>query len=401
MKNLLKILLPAKGDKASRHIKLPFDRFIWSVVIAAVSLTACAPTGNKARSIGEIDQLPSLPNCVTIDKSVPVLTTAAGVEFVRTPNEFFQNLKDFPYEAHYFEVDGLRLAYEDEGPRDAPVVLMLHGQPDWSYLYRKMIPPITSAGYRIIALDLMGFGRSDKPIDPSIHTYEQHITWVKAFIKGLGLKDITLFAQDWGGLIGLRVVGDEPELFARIISANTTLPLFEKGQNPYSLPANVGIDCNATNLALAVGPALLLGQQVPMFNAWIKYTLTSPTFMPSEVMKQQVKGLSNEEAAAYDAPFPSFIYKAAPRTFPSMIVAVTDNNTAAWEALGHFEKPFLTLAGERDNLLGTKDVQDRLIAHIPGAKGQPHARFDAGHFIQDDLGAEMAAIVVKFIQDNP
>ena len=397
LKNILTTLRP--GTNIRR--KPPFGSLIWSFVIAAFTLVSCAPAVNSARSIGEIKPLPPLPDCVKIDPTVPVLKTAAGIEFVRTPDERFVNLNDFPYEAHYFEVDGLRLAYEDEGPRDAPVVLMLHGQPDWSYLYRKMIPPITSAGYRIIALDLMGFGRSDKPIDPSIHTYEQHITWVKALIKGLRLKDITLFAQDWGGLIGLRIVGDEPELFARVISANTSLPLFEKGQNPYNLPANVGIDCKATNLALAVGPAMLLGQQVPMFNAWIKYTLTSPTFMPSEVMKQQIKGLSETEAAAYDAPFPSFIYKAAPRTFPSMIAAVTDNNTAAWETLGHFKKPFLTLAGERDNLLGKKDVQDRLIAHIPGAAGQPHARFDAGHFIQDDLGPEMAAIVIKFIRDNP
>lgn len=368
--------------------------------LTTLLLASCSPAGNPARSIGEIDPLPPLPDCVTIDQTVPMLETPAGIEFVRTPDEYFQNLKDFPFEAHYFEVDGLRLGYVDEGPRDAPVVLMLHGQPDWSYLYRKMIPPVAEAGYRVIALDLMGFGRSDKPIHPSIHTYEQHVAWVKAFIKGLGLKDITLFAQDWGGLIGLRIVGDEPEWFARVIAANTTIPLFEPGENPYILPADVAIDCKATSLVLAVGPAMVQGQE-PMFNAWIRHTLTSPNFMPSDVMKQQIRGLTDEEAAAYDAPFPSFIHRAAPRTFPSMIVAVTDNNAAAWEALGKFDQPFLTLAGERDNLLGKKDVQDRLINHIPGAQGQPHARFDAGHFIQDDLGAEMAAILIQFIADNP
>ena len=367
---------------------------------AAATVVLPQPAGHTARAIGDVHPRPPLPDGVTLDASVPVFKTPAGVAFVRTPEARFEGLKDFAYPAHYIEIDGLRLAYEDEGPRGAPVVLLLHGQPDWSYLYRKMIPPLTAAGYRIIAPDLMGFGRSDKPLDQSIHTYEQHIVWIKALIHGLALTQITLFCQDWGGLIGLRVAGDEPDRFARVIAANTTLPVFENGQNPYQLPAEVRLDCEATSLPWALGPALLRGP-VRLFNAWIQYTLTSPTFMPSEVMKQQIKGLSDQEAAAYDAPFPSFIYKAAPRTFPSMIVAVTDNNAAAWEALGRFDKPFLTLAGERDNLLGKKDVQDRLIAHIPGAAGQPHARFDAGHFIQDDLGPEMAAILIKFIRDNP
>jgi pimeloyl-ACP methyl ester carboxylesterase len=389
------------------------------VLAASGLLLACATTGNSARSLGEANPRPA-PPAGLVDTAVPILRTASGVEFVRTPEERFKNLKDFPYEAHYLEVDGLRLAYEDEGPADAPVVLMLHVQPDWSYLYRKMIPPITAAGYRCIALDLMGFGRSDKPVDGSIHIYEQQVAWVKEFIHVLGLHDITLFCQDWGGLIGLRIVGDEPELFARVIAANTYLPLFDKGTNPYRLPANLAVDPRATSLAAALVPAMVMGQvvdpratslattlgpamvmgRVTMFNAWIQFCLTSPTFMPSEVMRQSVKGLTDAEAAAYDAPFPSYVYKAAPRTFPSMLVAIDDNNAAAWASLGRFAKPFLALTGERDYLLGKRDIQDRLIAQVPGAKGQKHARFDAGHFIQDDLGPEMAAIVIKFIADN-
>ncbi len=255
-----------------------------AAMAVALYLGGCATTGNAARSLGEAGPLPPPPPGL-VDPSVPILRTAAGVEFVRTPEERFENLKDFPYEARYLEVDGLRLAYEDEGPADAPVVLMLHGQPDWSYLYRKMIPPITAAGYRCIALDLVGFGRSDKPVDGSIHTYEQQVAWVKAFIHGLGLQDITLFCQDWGGLIGLRIVGDEPELFARVIAANTYLPLYEKGTNPYRLPANLAVDPRATRLAAALGPAMVMGK-VTVFNAWIQYSLTSPTFMPSEVMRQ-------------------------------------------------------------------------------------------------------------------
>ena len=372
-----------------------------SLALACLFSALCASTqGNTARSLAEVNPKPPLPSFVEIDPSVPILTTPAGVKFVRTPDERFRNLKDFPYEAHYLEVDGLRLAYEDEGPRDGQVILMLHGQPDWSYLYRKMIPPLAAAGYRCIALDLMGFGRSDKPVDGSIHTYEQQVAWVKAFIKGLGIHDINLFCQDWGGLIGLRIVGDEPELFARVIAANTYLPVFEKGKNPYRLPASVAVDPKATSLAKPLGPYMILGK-VPMFNAWIKFCLTSPTFMPSELMKQSIRGLSDEEALAYDAPFPSYIYKAAPRTFPSMIVAVDDNNAAAWASLGRFAKPFLTIGGNRDNLLGKKENQDSLIAHIPGAKGQKHARYDAGHFIQDDLGPELAQVTMDFIRPNP
>ena len=384
-----------KAIDTSREGRLAFALAAMAV---AVFLGGCASTGNAARSIGEAGPLPPPPPGL-IDTSVPVLRTPAGVEFVRTPEERFENLKDFPYEAHYLEVDGFRLAYEDEGPADAPVVLMLHGQPDWSYLYRKMIPPITAAGYRCIALDLVGFGRSDKPVDGSIHTYEQQVAWVKAFIYGLGLRDITLFCQDWGGLIGLRIVGDEPELFARVIAANTYLPLYEKGTNPYRLPANLAVDPRATSLAAALGPAMVMGQ-VTVFNAWIQFALTSPTFMPSEVMRQSIKGLTDAEAAAYDAPFPSYIYKAAPRTFPSMLAAIDDNNATAWASLGRFAKPFLTLAGERDYLLGNKDIQNRLIAQVPGAKGQKHARFDAAHFIQDDLGAEMAQATLDFIRST-
>ena len=370
-----------------------------AAMAAAIFLGGCASTGNAARSTGEAGPLPAPPPGL-VDPSVPILHTSAGVAFVRTPEARFVDLKDFPYKAHYFEVDGLRLAYEDEGPRDGQVILMLHGQPDWSYLYRKMIPPLSAAGYRCIALNLMGFGRSDKPVDGSIHTYEQQVAWVKAFIKGTDLHDINLFCQDWGGLIGLCIVGDEPDLFARVIAANTYLPLFEKGTNPYRLPANLAVDPRATSLAAALVPAMVMGQ-VTMFNAWIQFCLTSPTFMPSEVMRQSVKGLTDAEAAAYDAPFPSYIYKAAPRTFPSMLAAIDDNNATAWASLGRFAKPFLTLTGERDYLLGKKDIQDRLIAQVPGAKGQPHARFDAGHFIQDDLGPEMATIVIKFIAENP
>ncbi len=364
---------------------------------------ACAAPRNSARSIGEVAVLPPLPDCVTLEPNVEVRKTAAGVEYVRTPEAAFAHVASaFPYAPKYLELDGLRMAYVDEGPSTSgETIVLLHGEPDWSYLYRKMIPPLVAAGHRVIAIDLIGFGRSDKPVAQAFHTYERHVALVTAFLSQLGLSHLTLFCQDWGGLIGLRVVGDHPELFDRVVAANTTIPLFDaKNPNPYSLPANVGIDCGATDLKRALGLAML-GGNVTMFNAWIQFSLTSPTLKPTDVMSVQIPHLSDADGAAYDAPFPSFIYKAGPRTLPSMIVAVTDDNSRAWDALGHFEKPFLSLAGDRDNLLGKKAVVERLVSHVPGARGQPHARFDSGHFIQDELGPTMAEQLNAFIRNNP
>jgi haloalkane dehalogenase len=160
------------------------------------------------------------------------------------------------------------------------------------------------------------------------------------------------------------------------------------------------VDCKATDLKAALGPAML-GGNVSMFNAWIQFSLTSPTFKPSDVMSVQIPNLPSEDAAAYDAPFPSFLFKAGIRTLPSMIAAITTNNQSAWDALGRFDKPFLVLSGERDQLLGRKEVADRLITQVPGSKGQKHARFDSGHFIQDEIGETMATTLNAFIAENP
>lgn len=373
--------------------------------VGCVVCLSCAAPQNTARSIGEIDPLPPIPDCVSIDSTVPVLKTGAGVEFVRTPDSAFEGTKAaFPFEPKYVDLAGLRMAYYEANPNSTTgeTILLLHGQPTWGYLYRKMLPPLAASGHRVIAVDLMGLGRSDKPIAQKVYTYEQQVAWMKGLVIALDLKGVTLFCQDWGGLIGLRVVGDLPERFARVVAANTTIPLFVPGvnPNPYYLPASVAVDCKATDIKAALGRAALAGP-VPRFNAWIQFSLTSPTFKPSDVMTIQVQNLSAEDAAGYDAPYPSFIYKAAIRTLPSMIVAVTTNNQAAWDSLGRFDKPFLVLSGERDENLGRKEVADQLINQVPGAMGQKHARFDAGHFIQDDLGDTMASTLLTFITDNP
>jgi haloalkane dehalogenase len=344
---------------------------------------------------------PERPECVPKDSpDIKINKTESGVEFVITPDARFENLPGYKFTPHYEKIDGLRMHYADEGPKDGEIILMLHGQPSWSYLYRKMIPGLSVAGFRVIAVDLIGMGKSDKPVDIGIHTYEWHVSNLKKFIYQLGLKDITLFCQDWGGLIGLRVAGDQPELFARIIAANTSLPVFPKGKNPFKVPNPIQIDCTLSNLKREPGNQ---GGRIknPMnFQKWILFTLTSPDFgSGSTIAAKTVHNLTPDEIRAYDAPFPSFIYKAAPRVFPSMIAGVDQHNVTAWNNLGKFTKPFLFLAGELDIREGSSvKNQRKLTKHIPGAKGQPHERFkNANHYIQEDIGELLAEKVIKFI----
>jgi haloalkane dehalogenase len=342
---------------------------------------------------------PERPNCVLDEQGVPVLTAETGVRFVRTPEGRFANLPGYPFEPHYALVEGLRMHYVDEGPEAGPVILMLHGQPSWSYLYRKMVPPLAQAGFRAIAVDHIGMGRSDKPVELSFHTYEKHVHRLKAFIAALKLKDISLFCQDWGGLMGLRVVGDQPYLFARVVAANTTLPIIPKGLNPFRVPNPVKIDCNREDFAFdrAHNPA----EHAVNFQQWILSALTSPDFKPSRVIDAlTVSKLSHDELAAYDAPYPSLIYKAAVRTFPSMIATVERQNVPAWKSLGKFRKPFLFFGGEKDLNMGSRANQKLLTEHIPGAAGQPHERFDAAHFIQEDIGDILAQRMISWLKGS-
>ncbi len=373
-----------------------------------------APAGNSSWVLKESTER---PDCVEDAGDVPVYKTKRGIRYVRTPDDRFKNLPGYSFMPNYVTIDGLRMHYVDEGPGNGEVVLMLHGQPSWSYLYRKMIPPITAAGYRVVAVDLIGMGRSDKPVAMGIHTYEQHIEWVRKFIKALKLKNITLFCQDWGGLIGLRRAGEEPHLFSRVVAANTALPVIEKGGNPFRVPNPVKIDCEMKNLQIGKNFISRIAYsdyreklpnfvqkilRVISFQGWINYALTAPDFTPSRIVEfATINNLADGEAAAYDAPYPSLIYKAAVRTLPSMIAALEDQNVEAWKNLGKFKKPFLFLAGEQDKNLGSKENQDMFINYIPGAKGQPHERFKAHHFIQEDVGEILADMVITFIEKNP
>jgi len=293
------------------------------------------------------------------------------MEALRTPDDRFTGLPGHPFAPHYVEAGGLRIHYVDEGPRNAAPVLLLHGEPSWSYLYRKMIPLITAAGRRAIAPDLVGFGRSDKPVRREDYTYQRHVEWMRGVLEQLELRNVTLVGQDWGGLIGLRLAAEHPERFARIVAANTFLPT---GDRP-------------------AGPAFL---------AWRKYSQETPDFQVGGIVKGGcVTDLAPEIVAAYDAPFPDDRYKAGARQFPLLVPVTPEDpaaaaNRKAWEVLRRWTKPFLTAFSDSDPITGGAD---RILQQaVPGAEGQPHTTIaGAGHFLQEDKGEALARVVIDFI----
>ncbi|MBO6655270.1 MAG: alpha/beta fold hydrolase [Pseudomonadales bacterium] len=338
--------------------------------------------------------------------------TADGREFVRTPDSRFENLVDFPYQPNYVEVDGLRMQYIDEGPRDGAVVLLLHGQPDWSYLYRKMIPIITAAGYRTIAPDMIGMGRSDKPTDIHTHTIYAHSAWWLEMIEALQLKDITLFAQDWGGFTSLITVAHHPAHFRRVMVSNTSLNLMPDpvlniplgiDREAYPVDPNATIRTFDDYLRVCQEAGYIKEDMSDFFKGWMIYALTGPELRASDNIARDFGGLTltEEEVRAYDAPFPEEIYMTGIRTLPSMASMIdVKKSLAAWEALKLFEKPFLTLFGQFDMLVGSEKIQNTLIENVPGARGLPHDRIPAGHFIQESQGEETARRLVDFIANS-
>ena len=300
------------------------------------------------------------------------------METLRTPDERFADLPDFPYAPHYAEIsdqDGgtLRVHYLDEGPRDGAPVLLLHGEPVWSYLYRSVMPPLLAAGHRVIVPDQVGFGRSDKPTQKSDYTYARHVAWMSALIfNELNLEDITFFGQDWGGLIGLRLVAAQPERFARVAISNTGLPT---GDHPAS----------------------------EAFLQWQAFSQTSPEFSVGKIASGgSVQGFSEQTMAAYDAPFPDDSYKAGARIWPSLVCTSPDDveasaNREAWEALKKFDRPFLCCFGDQDPVTLGGDRPFRKL--VPGAQNQPHTTMEGGgHFVQEDCGPELGALLVDFIK---
>ena len=336
--------------------------------------------------------------------------TLGCIPYVRTPDERFADLSDFPYRPLYADVDGgLRMAYVDEGPRDGQVVLLLHGEPSWSYLYRKMIPQLTAAGLRVIAPDLIGMGRSDKPVQFADYSYLRHVRWVTTFVETLGLQDITAFVQDWGSLIGLRVIGDQPNRFARVVVANGRLPVLPAGLKPITLPdpplPNDGIRAPFVDDPRPVATVEVFPALSEQFGQWAVYALTGTTFTASEVLQALTTvDLTADELRAYDAPFPERIYMTGPRVFPSLVNTVSEEptNLAAREVFDAWEKPMLTLFGRADQTLRTEAIQAEMRDRVPGARGQEHHAYpDASHFIQEDEGPDLARRVVAFIEADP
>jgi haloalkane dehalogenase len=298
---------------------------------------------------------------------------------LRTPEERFADLPAFAFTPLYVTVsdgaarpsDEVRIHYVDEGPADGNVILLLHGEPSWSYLYRHMITVLADAGHRVIAPDLVGFGRSDKPADIADHTYDRHVAWTVAFLDALALDGITWVGQDWGGLIGMRILAVQPDRFARFVAANTALPTGDR-----ELPA-----------------------------VWHRFRHTVNTAPELDIARLVQAGtqhpLSDGERTAYNAPFPDETYKAGPRAMPEQVPyhpdhPSADNNRRAWEYLRHIEVPFLTAFSDRDPIMA--GVDRLLQRHIPGAQGQPHTTLaGGGHFLQEDCGPQLAQVIADFM----
>ena len=296
---------------------------------------------------------------------------------LRTPDDRFADLPDYPFAPNYAQLgadtaDGLRLHYLDEGPRDGRTVLMMHGEPSWSYLYRHMIPPVVAAGCRVVAPDLIGFGRSDKPAALSDYSYAAHVAWMREWFEGMDLRDVVLVCQDWGGLIGLRLVAAYPERFAGVVAANTMLPVGR-------------------------------GEMSEAFAQWREFSQSVPVFPSGNILQgATVRELSAAEVAAYEAPFPDERFKAGARIFPALVPVELDDpenaaNRAAWEVLGGFDKPFVTAFSDQDPI--TRGGDAVFHERVPGTQGQPHVTLEGGgHFLQEDVPQALAEIVLGLVE---
>jgi haloalkane dehalogenase len=297
------------------------------------------------------------------------------MKLLSTPEERFENLPDFPYEPHFNEVDGINIHYLDEGTNQTEVILLMHGEPSWCFLYRHMIPILVKGGYRILAPDLVGFGRSDKPTEQADHSYKKHVEWMTKWLKLLDITNITLFCQDWGSLIGLRVAIENQERFKRIVLSNGGLPTGEQ-------------------------------RMTEAFSNWREFSRTTTKFYVGRIIQgATTTKLSRDILKAYEAPFPDDSFKAGARIMPSLVPISKDDpeherNKKALEQFGKWGKPFLTAFSDGDPVTrgGDRFWQE----HTPGAQGQEHTTIkDAGHFVQEDKGPVLANLIIKFIEDNP
>jgi haloalkane dehalogenase len=333
------------------------------------------------------------------------------MEVLRTPDECFENLPAFDFDPHYTEVPDfeggtLRIHHLDEGSPDAPAVLCMHGQPTWSYLYRHMIPLLTGAGLRVIAPDLVGYGRSDKPAAREDYSYQRQVDWMSAWLTANDFSGLTFFGQDWGGLIGLRLVAENEARFAKVVISNTGLPVPEGvSQEVCDKVRRFRAEAPTPTLA-EVGAAMAkmsTGEMALHFAYWQKWCWESEDMPVGVAVTGSIRGraLSAAETAAYDAPFPSASFKMGPRAMPSQVPTLPDDpsvaaNRRAWEIFEKWQKPFLTAFADNDPV--TKGMGPAFIARVPGAAGQPHTTLEgAGHFVQEDCPEALAKIIADFV----
>jgi len=330
---------------------------------------------------------------LVIALQAPTSWTAA--ETIRTPEHRFASLADYPFAPNYADVEGYRIHYVDAGPQDGELILLMHGQPSWSYLYRHMIPMLTADGYRVIAPDLVGFGKSDKPLKQSDHSYQMHVDVMTEFARQLDLNEATLFAQDWGGLIGLRMVAEDPDRYARIMISNTGLPAAG------GLRGWIGYPMIKWQVWREGKPDSISDGGEFRFTRWIAWAMHSDNFdLPTLFQGATTRALTSDELDGYAAPFPNEDYKAAIRVFPYLVPSqLRQNQKVMDEFYANWDKPFLTAFGDSDAVTagGEKVWQDT----VPGAANQPHTIIkDGNHFIQEDKPEELVGLLRAFIEQN-
>jgi haloalkane dehalogenase len=315
---------------------------------------------------------------------------------LRTPDHRFGSLPDYPFEPRYAVVEArgiepVRMNYVDAGPADGPVVLLVHGQPTWSYLYRKVIAVLSAAGLRAIAPDNVGFGRSDKLTEPTDYTFRRHVDWLHGFVRALDLRDVTLVAQDWGGPLGLSVLAREPDRFARVVATNTILHTYDPGLAGKLTWAHHGVD---------EGRVLMEEQ----FLDYLALYQRAPDIVASFFLDAVAGPLPADVLAAYDAPFPSRPYKAGLRQMTAL-VPLTRNDPGAvigratMSVLEQWQKPFLTAYSDGDP--ATRGWEAVFQERVPGARGQVHTTIaGAGHFVQEQRGEELGRLVARFVGEQ-
>ncbi len=305
----------------------------------------------------------------------------------RTPDARFEGLKDFPYQPNYLQSGPYRVHYLDEGPRDAAPILLLHGEPTWSYLYRKMIPILTAAGHRVVVPDLIGFGKSDKPANEDDYSYQMQVAAMLELVEKLDLRDATFFGQDWGGLVGLRVVAAQPDRFARIVVSNTGLPSAEGLSGWLGYPL----------FKLSVwweGPVTFEELRENLtFPRWVAYSHNVEDLPVDELMNFMGGSPDPELARAYGAPFPDRRYKAGVHVMPYLVPSNLRENAEAWKVFEDWDKPFLCAFSDSDPI--TAGGESAFLNRVPGA--QNITLKGAGHFVQEDAGEELATIINEFI----